>query len=269
MRVQSASHAGRHSWYTSDGFKLNKALEERLDAVRGEQVPPRHVVHWEQREGSSSSAGGGVPVPVPGWRAIIALKRVSVLGASHHVYLDGGGLSICDGYETPIGALPLDKPKLDDEDIEDVPLPPSKFSLLNPTSATADPESKAAGCLFEATYSDEMHRFVKGHRIGCIVLVPAALNTTFCMEAAHYTYEQCLGSSVPRLRMTYLHIMDPLTWHLDPARARGPALVRGRFLLLRRQALAACRRQLERLLQRWLQTGLLAAVHGTWNANNR
>ncbi|KAK0526831.1 hypothetical protein OC834_004665 [Tilletia horrida] len=136
MRVRSASHAG--SWYTSDGSKLNKALEEWLGAVRGEQVPPPHAVHEEQREGSSSSsssAGGGVPVPVPGCRAIIAphagysysgpaaawayrcidtsgIKRVFVLGPSHHVYLDGCALSICDEYETPIGALPLDKPIL-------------------------------------------------------------------------------------------------------------------------------------------------------------
>ncbi|KAK0540613.1 hypothetical protein OC842_000385 [Tilletia horrida] len=106
----------------------------------------------------------------------------------------------------------------DDEDVEDAPLPPSKFSLLNPTSAKVYPENKAAECLFEATYSGEMLRFVKGHRVGGIALVPAALNAAFCMEAAHYTYEQCVGSSVPRLRMTNLHITGPLTWHLDPAK---------------------------------------------------
>ncbi|KAG8905430.1 hypothetical protein FRB99_008976 [Tulasnella sp. 403] len=37
------------------------------------------------------------------------IKRVFILGPSHHVYLDGCALSMCDAYETPIGELPLDR----------------------------------------------------------------------------------------------------------------------------------------------------------------
>lgn len=35
-------------------------------------------------------------------------KRVFILGPSHHVYLDGCALSLCDEYETPVGVLPID-----------------------------------------------------------------------------------------------------------------------------------------------------------------
>ncbi|KAG7099259.1 hypothetical protein E1B28_001122 [Marasmius oreades] len=69
--------------------------------------------------------------PIPGCKAIIAphagysysgpvaawaykaidtsgIRRVFILGPSHHVYLDGCALSSCTDYATPIGDLPLD-----------------------------------------------------------------------------------------------------------------------------------------------------------------
>ena len=36
------------------------------------------------------------------------IKRVFMLGPSHHFYLDGCALSRCEEYETPIGNLPVD-----------------------------------------------------------------------------------------------------------------------------------------------------------------
>ncbi|KAJ3479941.1 hypothetical protein NLI96_g8708 [Meripilus lineatus] len=36
------------------------------------------------------------------------IKRVFILGPSHHVYLDGCALSLCSEYETPVGNLPID-----------------------------------------------------------------------------------------------------------------------------------------------------------------
>ncbi|CAD6883883.1 unnamed protein product [Tilletia controversa] len=130
MSVRSASHAG--SWYTDDGSKLNRSLDKWLNDVRGEDVPEPSAVHVE---GAHAGRDGGVGMPVPGCRAIIAphagysysgpaaawayrcidtsgIKRIFILGPSHHVYLDGCALSACDQYETPIGSLPLDKPIL-------------------------------------------------------------------------------------------------------------------------------------------------------------
>ncbi|KAE8226275.1 hypothetical protein CF319_g1109 [Tilletia indica] len=130
MRVRSASHAG--SWYTNNGAALNRSLDGWLSAVNGAEVPEPSSVHVE---GASAGQDGGVGMPVPGCRAVIAphagysysgpaaawayrcidttgIKRVFILGPSHHVYLDGCALSTCDEYETPIGSLPLDKPIL-------------------------------------------------------------------------------------------------------------------------------------------------------------
>lgn len=116
---RKALHAG--SWYTDDGPKLLSELNGWLSSVTADKVQP-DVVGEDQ----------AFVTPIPGSRAIIAphagysysgpaaawayksidttgIKRVFILGPSHHVYLDGCALSRCDAYETPIGELPLDK----------------------------------------------------------------------------------------------------------------------------------------------------------------
>ncbi|KAL1924201.1 uncharacterized protein VTP21DRAFT_7236 [Calcarisporiella thermophila] len=108
---REASHAG--SWYTASGSKLNRELENWISHVPDETED-------------------GVDIPVKGARAIIAphagymysgqaaayaykcidpsfVKRVFILGPSHHVYITGCALSQCDSYETPLGDLILDK----------------------------------------------------------------------------------------------------------------------------------------------------------------
>jgi hypothetical protein len=45
----------------------------------------------------------------PGNSQYVVRRRVFIIGPSHHVYLDGCALSICDTYRTPIGDLPLDR----------------------------------------------------------------------------------------------------------------------------------------------------------------
>ncbi|RGB40567.1 cell motility mediator [Rhizophagus diaphanus] len=110
MMSRSAYHAG--SWYSEQGPRLNKELTQWLD-----EVPPTTV--------------DGVPIPVPGARAIIAphagysysgpaaafayksinpdfVKRVFILGPSHHVRFSQCALSQCPQYETPLGNLILD-----------------------------------------------------------------------------------------------------------------------------------------------------------------
>jgi hypothetical protein len=110
MTTRQASHAD--SWYTGNSQKLNTELSNWLGAVS----PPE---------------GDGFAPPIKGCKAIIAphagysysgpaaawayksidttgIKRVFILGPSHHVYLEGCALSKCKEYETPLGNLPLD-----------------------------------------------------------------------------------------------------------------------------------------------------------------
>ncbi|KAJ2785222.1 hypothetical protein H4R18_000673 [Coemansia javaensis] len=117
MASRQATHAG--SWYSSDGATLDRELQGWLDRVPGtvDEVVP---------------AGGTCAVPVGGARAIIAphagysysgpnaaygyrcvdaarVRRVFLLGPSHHVYLEDCALSECAEYETPLGSIAVDR----------------------------------------------------------------------------------------------------------------------------------------------------------------
>ncbi|KAL1926444.1 hypothetical protein VTP01DRAFT_5773 [Rhizomucor pusillus] len=108
---RQAVHAG--SWYSDSTTQLDKELSKYLDAV-------------------PVKTDDGDNYPIPGVRAIIGphagyaysgptaayaykcvdvspIKRVFILGPSHHVYLTRCALSRCDTYETPLGTLELDK----------------------------------------------------------------------------------------------------------------------------------------------------------------
>jgi len=110
MAVRRATHA--NSWYTGDRRKLDVELSSFLDAVKpteeGDFVPPvkgcKAII--------APHAGYSYSGPTAAWayKSIdtTGIKRVFILGPSHHVYLDGCALSKCKEYETPIGNLPLD-----------------------------------------------------------------------------------------------------------------------------------------------------------------
>ncbi|KAG9300777.1 hypothetical protein G9A89_023575 [Geosiphon pyriformis] len=108
--IRLASHAG--FWYTDKGSLLSEQLSQWLECV-------------------PSKTEDGMPIPVKGARAIIAphagysysgpaaafaykcidqrpLKRVFILGPSHHFHLSGCAVSQCTQYETPLGNLNLD-----------------------------------------------------------------------------------------------------------------------------------------------------------------
>ncbi|KAF8501899.1 UPF0103-domain-containing protein [Gautieria morchelliformis] len=110
MSCRSATHAG--SWYSSNRTKLDSELSNWLSSV-------------------NPSPEEGFSPPIKGCKAIIAphagysysgppaawayksvdpdgIKRVFILGPSHHVYMDGCALSTQTEYSTPIGNLPLD-----------------------------------------------------------------------------------------------------------------------------------------------------------------
>ncbi|CAH1758848.1 7491_t:CDS:2 [Entrophospora sp. SA101] len=108
--IREAYHAG--SWYTDQESLLDKELTNWLSKV-------------------PSKTKDDIPIPIPGARAIIAphagysysgqasafaykcidpesVKRVFILGPSHHVYLTKCALSQCTEYITPLGNLTLD-----------------------------------------------------------------------------------------------------------------------------------------------------------------
>ncbi|KAF8922499.1 MEMO1 family [Mucidula mucida] len=105
--VRSASHAG--SWYTDDESTLNNELNGWLSAVDGTEDPYpiqgcKAVI--------APHAGYSYSGPAAAWayKSIDTtnIKRVFILGPSHHVYIEGCALSPYRDYETPIGNLPLD-----------------------------------------------------------------------------------------------------------------------------------------------------------------
>ncbi|KAJ1788123.1 hypothetical protein LPJ59_005591 [Coemansia sp. RSA 2399] len=121
-RVREATHAG--SWYSDDGAQLDRELQSWLDDVPG-------YVREIEPEGAHCQA------PVPGARAIIGphaglsysgataayayrcidtskVRRVFLLGPSHHVYLEKCVLSGCSEYQTPLGNIQVDRETIDE-----------------------------------------------------------------------------------------------------------------------------------------------------------
>ncbi|KAJ2079459.1 hypothetical protein H4R24_003757 [Coemansia sp. RSA 988] len=122
MVVRSATHAG--SWYSGSGKELDRELQEWLDGV------PKEISEVEP-------AGELCKVPVKGARAIIGphagfsysgpnaaygyqcidienVKRIFLLGPSHHMYLEKCALSRCTEYETPLGNIQIDREIVDE-----------------------------------------------------------------------------------------------------------------------------------------------------------
>ncbi|KAJ2547822.1 hypothetical protein EV175_005064 [Coemansia sp. RSA 1933] len=121
-RIRKATHAG--SWYSADSEQLDSELQGWLDDVPGSicEIEPE---------------GTHCPAPVPGARAIIGphaglsysgataayayrcidvskVRRVFLLGPSHHVYLESCALSGCVEYQTPLGNIKVDREAIDE-----------------------------------------------------------------------------------------------------------------------------------------------------------
>ncbi|GAA6039312.1 hypothetical protein JCM8097_003257 [Rhodosporidiobolus ruineniae] len=111
--TRNASHAG--SWYTDDGDKLDQQLSAWLAATENpkESDPLKEtpVKGCKAIIGPHAGYSYSGPAAAFAYRSIDVgkIKRVFVLGPSHHYYLDGCALSQCSKYETPIGDLPLDR----------------------------------------------------------------------------------------------------------------------------------------------------------------
>jgi AmmeMemoRadiSam system protein B len=108
--VREATHAG--SWYTDNGSRLRAELEGYLSKVT--PIPSLAFTPPVQDAKAiiAPHAGYSYSGPAAAWAyASIPtdkIKRVFLLGPSHHVYLSGIALSGFAAYGTPLGDLPLD-----------------------------------------------------------------------------------------------------------------------------------------------------------------
>ncbi|KAL9274527.1 MEMO1-like protein [Drosera capensis] len=132
-KVRRASHAG--SWYTSNPSKLAEELEgwlkasgiEKSSDVRGVIAP--HAGYSYSGRAAAYAFGNIDPSNI---------KRVFLLGPSHHYYTPKCALSQATIYQTPVGDLPID------------------LEVIKELEATGKFESMDLG-VDEAEHSMEMH----------------------------------------------------------------------------------------------------------------
>ncbi|KAF9499706.1 UPF0103-domain-containing protein [Pleurotus eryngii] len=165
--VRSASHAG--SWYTDNRDELNEELEGWLEVVG----PTEDFPVAGSKAIIAPHAGYSYSGPAAAWayKSIdtTGIKRVFILGPSHHFYLEGCALSRCKEYETPIGNLPLDIDTINE---------------LRATNEFEDLSLKAD----EAEHSLEMHlpyvrKIFEGQDISIVPIVVGAISKS--LEASY------------------------------------------------------------------------------------
>ncbi|TMW56516.1 hypothetical protein Poli38472_006526 [Pythium oligandrum] len=109
MRVRQASHAG--SWYSHDEEVLEQQLTDWLNEAaaansHGNQQTIRAII--APHAGFRYSG----PTAAHAYHHLMNLdriKRVFILGPSHHFYLRGCAVSSATEYETPLGNIPIDQ----------------------------------------------------------------------------------------------------------------------------------------------------------------
>ncbi|KAI5449505.1 hypothetical protein NCC49_004649 [Naganishia albida] len=111
MLTRPASHAG--SWYTSNAAQLKAQLEKNLAAVK----PIEELDYYPPMDRCKAligpHAGYSYSGPAAAWAyaaiPVNKIKRVFLLGPSHHFYLSKIALTKCTYYATPLGDIPIDE----------------------------------------------------------------------------------------------------------------------------------------------------------------
>ncbi|CAF4913976.1 protein MEMO1 [Pieris napi] len=103
MSCRNASHAG--SWYTENGSELSRQLDLWLSKADLTHGPARAII---APHAGYSYCGACAAFA---YRQIspVVVKRIFILGPSHHVRLGGCALSSLDKYATPLYDLTIDK----------------------------------------------------------------------------------------------------------------------------------------------------------------
>ncbi|RPA83979.1 UPF0103-domain-containing protein [Ascobolus immersus RN42] len=110
MSVREATHAG--SWYTKNGARLSKELDTWLGAVVDSEIAEEGTPVPGARVIIAPHAGYSYSGPAAAWAYkavdLSDIKRVFILGPSHHVYFTTCRLSAQTEYATPLGNLRID-----------------------------------------------------------------------------------------------------------------------------------------------------------------
>ncbi|CUA73873.1 hypothetical protein RSOLAG22IIIB_01394 [Rhizoctonia solani] len=110
MAVRRATHAG--SWYSNNATTLGSQLDGWLALAQDEAPEGFRPPSVCCRAIIAPHAGYSYSGPAAAWayKSIVTsgIKRVFILGPSHHFYLNTCALSKSQSYDTPIGSLPLD-----------------------------------------------------------------------------------------------------------------------------------------------------------------
>lgn len=107
-KVRRATHAG--SWYTNDGRELSSQLDEWLSKAQPSYSPARAIIAPHAGYVYCGACGGHA------YRQIDPsnIKRIFILGPSHHVRLSGCALTETHHYQTPLYDLTIDQ-KINEE----------------------------------------------------------------------------------------------------------------------------------------------------------
>ncbi|CAL1546097.1 unnamed protein product [Lymnaea stagnalis] len=102
-KIRKASHAG--SWYTDSGSELNAQLENWLSKAPESLKPAKAIIAPHAGYFFCGACGAFA------YRQVDpnTVKRVFILGPSHHVRMSNCALSGTDIYETPLYNLTIDK----------------------------------------------------------------------------------------------------------------------------------------------------------------
>lgn len=102
MSTRRASHAG--SWYTDSGSDLSRQLDRWLGAADLSHGPARAIIAPHAGYAYCGACGAFAYRQV----SPVVVKRIFILGPSHHVRLRGCALSVAKKYKTPLYDLKID-----------------------------------------------------------------------------------------------------------------------------------------------------------------
>lgn len=109
MTVRSATHAG--SWYSGNPARLDKQMDGFIQRAPHGSVDGARLLIGPHA--GYTYAGEVLAQTYSAWDTS-KVKRVFILGPSHHVYFKNVAyVSSCDEYETPLGNLPVDTELID------------------------------------------------------------------------------------------------------------------------------------------------------------
>lgn len=211
--IRKASHAG--SWYSSSGPELASQLDSWLDEAKTELesngasldgvraiIAPHAGYRFSGRTAGYSYAG---------LRAVSSsIKRIYVLGPSHHVHSTKCMLTLADRLDTPLGPLKVDKEEItrlsrlenftmwssiqedEDEHSVEMQLPYIKRAMAGNESYMVVPITVGS-----ITFAQE--RMVGELLAACIDNSENAvvISSDFCHWGSRFRYQYLIDSTVP------------------------------------------------------------------------